>query len=87
MQIDFRKKKNPLLPIIIKDQEVKTVQNYKYLGVTLDDKLKWDEHASNTFKKANKRVFFLRKLRKFQIDPVLISLFYQATIHVFCLSV
>ena len=46
----------------------------------IDDKLQWDEHASNTYKKANKRVYFLRKLNEFHIDPVLISLFYQATI-------
>ena len=78
--IDFRIKKDPLLSIKIKDQDVTEVNSYKYLGVTIDNKLQWDEHASNTFKKANKRVYFLRKLRQFQIDPVLISLFYQATI-------
>ena len=78
--IDFRIKKDPLLSIKIKGQDVTEVNSYKYLGVTIDNKLQWDEHASNTFKKANKRVYFLRKLRQFQIDPVLISLFYQATI-------
>ena len=78
--IDFRVKKDPLLPVQIKDQDVDQVQSYKYLGVTIDDKLQWDEHASNTYKKANKRVYFLRKLNQFHIDPVLISLFYQATI-------
>ena len=66
--------------IKIKDHDVVVVENYKYLGVTLDDKLKWDDHAYSTYKKANKRVYFLRKLKQFQIDPVLISLFYQATI-------
>ena len=78
--IDFRLKKDPLLPIIIKDQAVSQVRSYKYLGVTIDDQLKWDKHASNVFKKANKRLYFLRKLRQFKIDPTLISLFYQATI-------
>ena len=68
------------MPIQIKNQDVSQVQSYKYLGVTIDNKLSWDEHVSNTFKKANKRVYFLRKLKEFHVDQTLISLFYQATI-------
>ena len=78
--IDFRKNKEPINPIKISDQNVTQVESYKYLGVTIDNQLKWDEHASITFKKANKRVYFLRKLKQFQIDSTLIYLFYQSTI-------
>ena len=78
--IDFRINKELLNPIQINDQSVNQIESYKYLGVTIDNKLKWDEHALNTFKKANKRVYFLRKLKQFQIDSTLIHLFYQSTI-------
>ena len=87
--IDFRIKKDPLLPIQIKNQDVNQVTSYKYLGVTIDNKLQWDEHASNIYKKANKRIYFLRKLKEFRIDPTLIELFYQATIQsvlTFCIT-
>ena len=78
--IDFRKNKEHINPIKISDQNVTQVESYKYLGVTIDNQLKWDEHDSYTFKKANKRVYFLRKLKQFQIDSTLIYLFYQSTI-------
>ena len=77
---DFRTKKEPLMPLEIKGQTVDQVDSYKYLGVTIDNKLSWDEHASLTYKKVNKRMFFLRKLKNFSIDKVLISLFYKAAI-------
>ena len=77
--IDFRKKKNHLLPLVIKDQEIEQVQTYKYLGVTIDDKLDWQIHSSTVCKKINKRMFFLRKLRSFKIDTILLSLFYRST--------
>ena len=73
------KKRSPFTHVI-KDQGVNIVWSYEYLGVTIDDQLKWDEHASIVFKKANKRLYFLRKLKEFKIEPTLISLFYQATI-------
>ena len=68
------------MPLEIKGQTVDQVDSYKYLGVTIDNKLSWDEHASLTYKKVNKRMFFLRKLKNFSIDKVLISLFYKAAI-------
>ena len=80
LMIDFRIKKQPLLSITIKNQTVNQVQNYKYLGVTIDNQLKWEDQVSTVFKKANKRIYFLRKLKEFHIDPILISLFYKSTI-------
>ena len=37
--IDFQEKKEPLLPLEIKDTNVDQVSSYKYLGVTIDNKL------------------------------------------------
>ena len=33
----------------------------KYLGITIDNKLNWKQHYSNTTKKANKTLAFLRR--------------------------
>ena len=78
--IDFRIKKNPLSPLVIKDQEINQVQTYKYLGVIIDDKLNWQMHSSAVCKKLNRRIFFLRKLRSLKIDAIIVSLFYRSTI-------
>ena len=56
--IDFRKNKEHINPIKISDQNVTQVESYKYLGVTIDNQLKWDEHASNTSKKQIKEFTF-----------------------------
>ena len=57
--IDFRIKKNPLSPLVIKDQKIEQVQTYKYLGVIIDDKLNWQMHSSAVCKKLNRRMFSL----------------------------
>ena len=59
---------------------IEQVHTYKYLGVIIDNKLKWDEQASAVSKKINKRMFFLRKLNSFHVDKTLLSLFYRSTI-------
>ena len=86
--IDFRVKKDPLQPLFIKDEEVEVVDTYKYLGVTIDSKLDWHPHAAIVHKKLNQRMFFLRKLRSFDIDSKILSLFYHSMIEgvlLFCI--
>ena len=78
--IDFRIKKNSLSPLVIKDQEIEQVQNYKYPGIIIDDKLNWQMHSSAVCKKLNRRMFFLRKLRSLKIDAIILSLFYRSII-------
>ena len=70
--IDFRIKKSPLCPLLVKNEEVEQVETYKYLGVTIDDKLNW-----NVLKKLNSRLYFLRKLNSFHVEKMLLSLFYK----------
>ena len=86
--IDFRLKKDPLDKLTIKNESVEVVKTYKYLGVTIDDELDWHTHSNITFKKMNQRLFFLRKLRSFNIDSTILYLFYKSCIEsllLFCL--
>ena len=46
MIINFRLNKTHILPIYIKGQLVDDVSTYKYLGITIDDKLDLDAHTS-----------------------------------------
>ena len=78
--IDFRKKKSITQPLFINNEEVEIVQSYKYLGVTIDDKLNWNLHADNLLKNINKRLYFLQKLNSFRVDPTFLRLFYQSVV-------
>eukprot|EP00061_Rhincodon_typus_P014386 g41372.t1 len=38
---------------------------FKFLGVTITNNLSWTTHVNETFKMAQQRLFFLRRLMKF----------------------
>ena len=46
-------------PIRINDADVEIVNKYKYLGVTIDRKLNWDEHCKTLLSKGNSRLYFV----------------------------
>ena len=75
--IDFRIKKSLLCPLLVKNEEVEQVETYKYLGVTIDEKVNWNAHAKTVLKKLNSRLYFLRKLNSFHVEKMLLSLFYK----------
>ena len=83
------KKDNEISPLKINDHVIEQVSSYKYLGVTIDDKLQWSEHINNIRSKANKRLYFVRKLGQFKVDKTLITLFYKSIIEsilTFCIT-
>ena len=51
-------------PIVIRGQPVETVENYKYLGTAIDSELDCSSNIEACCKKANQRMYFLRKLKK-----------------------
>ena len=66
-------------PIVIRGQPVEIVTNYKYLG-TIIDKLDWSPNIEACCKKANQRMYFLRKLKQFKVDKNILVCFYQTII-------
>lgn len=57
------------------------VQQNKYLGTVLDDKLTFDADTDFINQKANQSLFFLRKLRRFKVESVL-YLFYLVSFNI-----
>ncbi|KAK3513479.1 hypothetical protein QTP70_015471, partial [Hemibagrus guttatus] len=49
--MDFRKQRTPPNPINIMGAEVDIVDNYKYLGVHIDNKLDWIKTSDSLYKK------------------------------------
>ncbi len=74
---DFRKKRPKPEPVSIQGTEVELVSSYKYLGVQLDNKLDWSSHMEAVHKKGQSRLYFLRRLRSFNICKPLPCSFYK----------
>ena len=81
VSVDFRKKKSvPITPIQMKGENIEIIDTYKYLGVTIDSKLNWSHHIDKVFKKSQSRLFFLRKLRSFNVCNRMLCMFYDTII-------
>ena len=78
--IDFRKNKQPIIPLSINGENVEQVKSFKFLGTTISEDLKWECHVSCSVRKANQRIFFLRQLRKFRVSQNILRNFYRSTI-------
>lgn len=74
MLIDFRKVVPGTPSLVIEDQVVGRVHNYKYLGTNVDDKLTFNDHVDSICSKAHQRMYFLRKLRNFNVDSTFFNL-------------
>ena len=64
MVISFGNAPANLAPIIINNTEIETVHDSKLLGVYIQDNLKWDIHVEYMNKKASKRLYYLRLLKR-----------------------
>ena len=88
MLVDFRKIKSVISPLSIKDENVEIVSNYKYLGNIIDNQLTGIDNVKMLIKKANKKLYFLRKLKTLKVSNTVLSMFYRCMIQstiTFCL--
>ncbi|KAF7689049.1 hypothetical protein HF521_013856, partial [Silurus meridionalis] len=56
------------------------VKSTKFLGVHLADNLTWSLITSSISKKAQQRLYFLKRLRKAHLPPPILTTFYRGTI-------
>ena len=55
-------------------------ESYKYLGVHLDEKLNWKCNSEAVYKKGQSRLYFLRKLKSFNVCNKMLNMFYQSVV-------
>ena len=67
-------------PFVIGSNVVERVTNYKLLGVQLSEDLKWNKHVDYTYKKACKKLYSLRVLRRAGVEQRNILKVYLTTI-------
>ncbi|TWW77894.1 hypothetical protein D4764_11G0000150 [Takifugu flavidus] len=72
--------RGPPKPVQIGTEELEGVQTYKYLGLWLDNRLDWTSNTRQLYKKTQSRMYFLRRLRSFNICRKLLWMFYQSVV-------
>lgn len=81
MIIDFRKNKNTLhTKLCIDEYKVDKVSSFKLLGVRVSANLTWSLKSSHQIKKAQKRPFHPRMLKRNRLPQKLHMNFYHCTI-------
>nr|XP_049579054.1 uncharacterized protein LOC125970577 [Syngnathus scovelli]XP_049579055.1 uncharacterized protein LOC125970577 [Syngnathus scovelli] len=88
--VDFRKKQPHHAPLIINSSAVEVVSSTKFLGVHITEDLTWTMNTTALVKRAQKRLYFLRRMRRAHLPPPIMRTFYRSTIESIltsCLSV
>ncbi len=80
MIVDFRRNPPALPPLTIMNSTVTAVESFRFLGTTISQDLKWDNHIDSIVRKAQQRLYFLCQLRKFNLPQELLKQFYSAII-------
>ncbi len=71
---------SPQHPTVIHNQTVEIVNSFKYLGVTLDNTLTFDQHIMDIQKRSHQRLSVIHKLKGLNVAPWLLLLLYQSII-------
>ena len=79
--IDFRTlKKSNIEPLLIDGMAVEQVESFKFLGTHISNSLNWSVHINSNIKKAQQRMYFLRRLKSFHVDIRILTNFYKCVI-------
>jgi hypothetical protein len=80
MIISFKKQPCIYTPLNVNNQSFEVVNAAKLLGVTITQDLKWNTHVENIVRKAAKRIYLLRQLKRADVDSKSLIRFYCSCI-------
>lgn len=78
--VDFRRGHTQHLALTIDGAVVERVSSTKFLGVHISEDLSWTTNTASLAKRAQRRLYFLRKLRRASAPPAIMTTFYRGTI-------
>ncbi len=78
--VDFRKVHTQHAPLTINGATVERASSTKFLGVHITEDLSWTNNTAALAKKAQQRLYFLRKLRRARALAPIMCTFYRGTI-------
>ena len=66
--------------LLIEGVIVEKVNDYKYIGTVLDNKLTFESNTNCIVKKCHQRMFCMFRLRSFGVSPKILQMFYRSFI-------
>ena len=78
--VDFRRAHTQHPSLTINGAAVERVSSTKFLGVHITEDLSWSTNTASLAKKAQQRLYFLRKLKKARAPAPIMCSFYRGTI-------
>ncbi len=78
--VDFRRVHTQHAPLTINGATVERASSTKFLGVHITEDLSWTNNTAALAKKAQQRLYFLRKLRRARAPTPIMCTFYRGTI-------
>ena len=88
--LEFRKGRTDPSPLYIHGDWVERVHTFTFLDIVISGNLSWSTNTSAVIKKAQRRLHFLRVLRKSNICKKVLVIFYHSTIEsilAYCITV
>ena len=76
LRISFTNNISTFHPILLNGKPLEEVTSAKLLGLNISSDLKWNVHVLELVKKASCRWYFLRQLKRSQVIPEELVLFY-----------
>ena len=80
MVMVYRRSKPPFQTVSIRGEDIEVVQTYKYLGVHLENRMDWSTHMDVAYRKGQIWLFFLWRLRSFDVCSKMLHMFYQSMV-------
>ncbi|XP_060763541.1 uncharacterized protein fbrsl1 isoform X7 [Neoarius graeffei] len=80
MVVDFRRASTQHPPLTINGAAVERVSSTKFLGVYLTEDLSWTSNTALLARKAQQRLYFLRRLKRARAPAPIMQTFYRGTI-------
>ncbi|KAL0202443.1 hypothetical protein M9458_000461, partial [Cirrhinus mrigala] len=78
--MDFRRNSVDHPPLTTNSSAVERVSSTRFLGVHITEDLTWTTNTMSLSKKAQKRLHFLRRLKRASLPPPILTTFYRGTI-------
>ena len=79
-RIGFSNTTSDFDPIVLNGKPLEIITSAKLLGLNLTSDLKWNTHTSELIRKASPRQYFLRQLKRCQVAPKELTVFYTTYI-------
>ena len=79
-RIGFSNTTSDFDPIVLNGKPLEIITSAKLLGLNLTSDLKWNTHTSERIRRASPRQYFLRQLKRCQVAPKELTVFYTTYI-------